>query len=273
MHTSIAGGLHLSLRRAHALKCSTLQIFTHNPRAWATAPVSERESRIFRKLRKELDLYPAFAHASYLINIASADEGLQKNSLALLAEEMERASRLGIEYVVLHTGTSYDPDGKLRAAESIRSALKGRRGGAGLLVENTSGKRGDVAPTIEDLALIIERSEGLVSGICLDSCHAFAAGYDIGLPAGVRKLSGEIEKKIGPGMLKLIHLNDSKGAYGSRADRHEHLGKGKIGFEALRRFVNHRLFRGAPVILETPKKNETDDVANLKVAKAMLGLI
>ncbi|MEJ2325143.1 MAG: deoxyribonuclease IV [Nitrospirota bacterium] len=270
VHTSIAGGLHLGLLRAHALGCNTLQIFTHNPRAWATAPLSEREKDHFTALRRELGLDPVFSHASYLINIASTDEGLRRKSQGLLATEMELADELGIDYVVLHVGGARDDEGRRRASSSIRSALKGRTGGAGLLLENTAGRRGDAGSDIQSLAAIMEGSGGLVSGICLDSCHAFAAGYDLRSSRGLRSLSDDIESRVGLGMLKLIHLNDSKGEAGSRRDRHEHIGRGKIGARALERFIRHKPFARTPIILETPKKSESDDAANLAAVRKML---
>jgi len=270
VHTSIAGGLHLSLRRAHALGCSTLQIFTHNPRAWSMNPLGAEEKRLFKSLRKKLGLDPVFAHASYLINIASPEGELRDKSLALLEAEMERADEVGADYVVLHTGVAHDPDGKLRAAEGIRRVFGGRAKGAGLLIENTAGRSGDIASSVEDLAWLIERSGGLVAGICLDSCHAFAAGYDLRAKGGAGRLSEEIERRIGAGALKLIHLNDSKGAVGSGRDRHEHIGEGGIGEEALRRFVNHGPFRRVPLILETPRKDDADDARNLAAVRRML---
>lgn len=271
VHTSIAGGLHLSLRRAHDLGCNTLQIFTHNPRTWHVTPIGEDERKLFRKLRSEFDLNPVFAHASYLINIASADRELREKSILLLAVEMERAGELGADHVVLHAGIAHDADGKHRTSRSIRKALKSLRGGGvGLLIENTAGRRGDISSSMEDLAWIIEHSAGLVSGICLDSCHAFAAGYDIRTVKGLKALSAEIENRIGMNMLKLIHLNDSRGAAGSGIDRHEHIGTGIIGSAALRRLVNHKPFRHKPIILETPKKNDADDLRNLAAVRRML---
>ncbi len=269
VHTSIGGGLHLSLRRAHRLGCTTVQIFTHNPRAWATSPIGETEKNLFRKLRKDLDLSPVYAHASYLINIASGDNVLREKSVRLLAEEMKRADELGADFVVLHTGVAHDPEGRRRAAESIRKALR-RKLSAGLLIENTSGKRGDIASSIREMAWLIEHTDGLIRGICMDSCHAFAAGYDIRTREGLKRLSDEIKQHLGTDMLKLIHLNDSKGAAGSRIDRHEHIGMGKIGAAALKRFIRHAPFRDIPIVLETPKENDTDDIENLKRVRRML---
>jgi len=270
VHTSIAGGLHLSLERAHELGCTTMQIFSHNPRGWATSPIEKSERDAFRRLRGKLDIQPVYAHASYLINIASPDDALRGRSVGLLKEEMKRADTLGIDYVVLHPGTAHEPDGRARAARSIREALGRRRTGAGLLIENTSGKRGDISSRVEDIAHLIEESGGKAAGICIDSCHAFAAGYDIRKAAGVKRLADEITSLIGPGAVKLIHLNDSKGDVGSGMDRHEHIGKGKIGRKGLRQLITHEIFADVPIVLETPKQGDEEDIMNISAVRDLL---
>lgn len=269
-HISIAGGLHLSLKRAQELGCSTMQIFTHNPRAWTTRPITILERDTFKKLRKNLGIDPIYAHASYLINIASYDNILRKKSILLLKEEMERADYLGLDYVVLHTGVAYDPKGKHRAVQSIKQALGNSKSGTRLLIENTVGKRGDIGSGIKDMAWLVEHSDGRIAGICMDSCHVFAAGYDIRDTAGIKRLSREIGKHIGFESVRLIHLNDSKGETGSLIDRHEHIGKGRIGRRALSLLINHKPFRNIPIILETPKRNDEDDIKNISTVKAML---
>jgi deoxyribonuclease-4 len=247
-----------------------MQIFTHNPRSWATRPIGKQKRDAFKELRKKFDINPVYSHASYLINIASPDKALRDMSVRLLREGIERASYLGVDYVVLHTGVAYDPKGRHRAASSIRKTLGSRKSGAGLLLENTAGKRGDIGSSIEDMAWLIEHLGGSVAGICMDSCHAFAAGYNIRDAVGIKKLSGEIGKYIGFEAVKLIHLNDSKGEAGSRIDRHEHIGRGKIGRVALKRLITHRPFLDIPVVLETPKKSNDDDIENLSIVRAML---
>jgi deoxyribonuclease-4 len=270
VHTSIAGGIHLSLQRAHRLGCTTMQIFTHSPRSWATAPIGRKEINSFRRLREELDISPVYAHASYLINIASSDSALRDRSARMLREEMKRADSLGLDYVVLHTGTAHDAEGRRRASRSIREVLRRRHSGAGLLIENTSGKRGDIASSMEEMAWLIEDSGGLAAGVCIDSCHAFSAGYDIRSAGGVQKLARQIKGLIGPGSLKLIHLNDSKGDVGSKIDRHEHIGRGKIGRDGLRRLIGHRFFAGVPIVLETPKESDEEDIDNLAAVREMI---
>jgi deoxyribonuclease-4 len=270
VHTSIAGGLHLSIVRAHDLGCTTAQIFSHNPRSWKTAAIGPDEVSFLKELRDELDVNPLFIHASYLINIASASDDLAERSAALLEEEMERADAVGAEYVVLHPGSAHDGEGKRRAGRTIREVLKGRGYRAGLLIENTSGKRGDIAPRVADMAEIMETAEGLVRGVCIDTCHAFAAGYDLRKQKTLQGFSDELEGQIGREDVCLIHLNDSKQPMGSGVDRHEHIGEGHIGARALGALLRHPTFRNAPVILETPKHHDEDDRKNLRKTRALL---
>ena len=274
VHTSIAGGLHLSLERAKALRCNTLQIFSHNPRGWTVKSISGEEAVIFKALRSRLQMIPLSIHTSYLINLASRDRDLQKKSIALLALEMDRADVIGAEYVVLHPGSSLGDDesrARKRATDALREVALLGHWKAGLLLENTAGERGDISPKMANLSEIISDVKGsLIAGVCIDTCHAFAKGYDIGSEEGIQNFSREIEKYIGLDKVKLIHLNDSKGDFMSGIDRHEHIGLGKIGMRGFRLFLNYSLFKDIPLILETPKKNETDDYQNLRKVRKMV---
>ena len=274
VHTSIAGGLHLSLERAKDLRCNTLQIFSHNPRGWAVKSISQEEVSTFKSFRSRLNMVPLSIHASYLINMASVDRDLQKKSVALLVTEMDRADVLGAEYVVLHPGSASGDDERSARKRAV-AALKevGLLGywKAGLLIENTAAERGDISSKIVNLSDIMNDVRGsLIAGVCIDTCHAFAAGYDIGTEEGIQHISEEIEKYIGLDKLKLFHLNDSKGNLGSGIDRHEHIGLGKIGARGFRLFLNFFLFKGIPLILETPKRSETDDSQNLRKVRKMI---
>ena len=237
VHTSIAGGLHLSLARANALGCNTVQIFSHNPRGWAVKKLSEDDVSAFKALRLSLDISPVFIHSSYLINMASRNVLLRRKSIELLVIEMNRADVVGADYVVLHTGSAAGEDesaARKRAIAALNEVLLSGKWKAGLLLENTAGERGDISSQVEDLAEIMNGVKGpLISGICFDTCHAYAAGYNIGEEGGIRPLSEEMKKHVGFDKIKLIHLNDSKGAAGSGRDRHEHIGYGKIGLKAL----------------------------------------
>ncbi|MEW6418702.1 MAG: deoxyribonuclease IV [Nitrospirota bacterium] len=274
VHTSISGGLHLSLERAKALGCSTVQIFSHNPRGWAVKTISEEDISMFKLLRQKFNISPVYIHTSYLINMASRDNILRKKSIDLFFIEMERADAIGADYVILHTGSASGDDERVareRAISALNEVASMGRWKAGLLIENTAGKRGDISSTIIDLSEILTGVRGtLISGVCIDTCHAFAAGYDIRDDIGIQKISDEIGRYIGFDNVKLVHLNDSKVNIGSGIDRHEHIGLGKIGTTGLRRFINFTPFEEIPLILETPKKKGSDDVMNLKKVRNMI---
>jgi len=276
VHTSIAGGLHLSLEKAYALGCNTLQIFSHSPRGWAVKEISHQDVSLFKSLRVKLDISPVYVHSSYLINIASENELLKKKSIAMLTTEMDRADEIGADYVVLHTGSASSDDKRSsmkRAISALNEIAQMKNWEAGLLIENTAGERGDISSTIPEMSEILRSvKNSFVSGICLDTCHAFAAGYDIRTGSGIRRIAGEIEQYIGFEKVRLIHLNDSKGTNGSRVDRHEHIGSGQIGEECLGRFISYKQLRDVPLILETPKKKESDDPVNLAKVRRMLGM-
>ena len=276
VHTSIAGGLSLSLERAHALGCNTMQIFSHNPRGWTIKEIPEEESARFKTLRQRLDISPVYIHTSYLINMASKDSILRSKSIAMLREEMNRADALGADFVILHTGSASGDDDCLsrqRAIAAVNEVAQTGTWQAGLLIENTAGEREDISSKITDLAEILNGVYGsLISGICFDTCHAFSAGYDMRDDEGIQKIVREIETPITMQKVKLIHLNDSKGERGSGIDRHEHIGLGKIGVAGLQQLIHSRPFCNVPVILETPKKQESDDPRNLRTVRKMLRL-
>jgi len=273
VHTSIAGGVHLSLERAKELGCNTMQIFSHNPRRWAVSDIPAETMAAFRKFREIHDIGPVFVHTSYLINLASGDADILRKSIQLMKRELDLADVLGAEYVVVHTGSLSEgsgEEGRRRAVAALRKMADEGEWETGLLLENTAGERGDITSRISDLAEIIADAETpLIAGITLDTCHAFAAGYDIKNGAGLSLLVREIEDHLGPGLVKLIHLNDAKKSLNSRVDRHWHIGEGEIGLEGLREFINHPAFRNIPLVLETPKKSEEDDPRNLKIVRSL----
>jgi deoxyribonuclease-4 len=274
VHTSIAGGIQLSLERAREIGCNTVQIFSHNPRTWSVTGIPEYSVNEFDKLRKAYDINPVFIHTSYLINLASTNNDVRGKSIKMLIQEMDIADMLNADYVILHTGSaSGDAEyvGRKRAIEALRKSLKGEKWKSKLLLENTAGERGDISSDIKDLAEIIDRTDSsVIGGICIDTCHAFQAGYDISGEEGLSEIVREIRTYIGFDRVKLIHLNDSKRAYNSRVDRHEQIGRGSIGKDGLRRFLNHHAFKNVPLILETPKKSENDDVRNLNIVRGLL---
>ncbi len=276
VHTSIAGGIHKSLEKAKALDCNTLQIFSHSPRAWAIKDIPPDEIRKFVTLKKTYVMSPVCIHTSYLINLASTKSDLRKKSINMVKFELDFADRVGAEYVVLHTGSASGDDpasARKRVIEALKEISHRNKRTSGLLLENTSGKKGDITSRMYEIAEIIEGvPAGLISGICLDTCHAFSAGYDIRNEKGIKILYEEIKKYYNKNAVKLLHLNDSKVPLGSGADRHEHIGKGTIGTKGIKRILLHPGFNTLPVILETPKKSDVDDIANLKQVKKLLGM-
>ncbi|MCC6347446.1 MAG: deoxyribonuclease IV [Nitrospirales bacterium] len=270
VHTSIAGGVSIALERAGELGCSTVQIFSHNPRQWQAVPLPEEQASRFRELRVLYGIDPVFIHTSYLINLAARSDEILEKSLRLLVREMDLADTLGADYVVLHTGSAQDSPGeaRARAVKALRRVAGEGEWKAGLLLENTAGERGDISSTIGELAEILTAAAvPLLAGVCLDTCHAFSAGYDV---ADSAELAAEIERNLGTAKVKLIHLNDSKRSLGARVDRHEHIGEGAIGGEGLKKFVSHPAFRAIPLVLETPKKSEDDDRRNLETVRRLL---
>jgi deoxyribonuclease-4 len=253
-----------------------MQIFSHNPRGWTIKEIPEEESARFKTLRQRLDISPVYIHTSYLINMASKDSILRRKSIAMLREEMNRADALGADFVILHTGSASGDDDCLsrqRAIAAVNEVAQTGTWQAGLLIENTAGERGDISSKITDLAEILNGVHGsLISGICFDTCHAFSAGYDMRDDQGIQMIVREIETHITMQKVKLIHLNDSKGERGSGIDRHEHIGLGKIGVAGLQQLIHSRPFCSVPVILETPKKQESDDPRNLRTVRKMLRL-
>jgi deoxyribonuclease-4 len=192
----------------------------------------------------------------------------------MLIQEMDIADFLDADYVILHTGSaSQDSEeiGRKRAIEALKRVASEKYWKAKLLLENTAGERGDISSHIKDIAEIIDKtSSPLIGGVVIDTCHAFAAGYDIKNEKGLSEFIKEIAVHIGLNNIKLIHLNDSKKGHNSHVDRHEHIGHGGIGKEGLKKFINHPAFKNIPLILETPKKSEEDDPRNLKIVRSLL---
>ena len=274
VHTSIAGGLPMSLERARELGCNTMQIFSHNPRGWTMKRKGVDEIAAFVKAREKYAISPVYIHTSYLINLASANPALAQKSMDMVLQEMDIADSIGAEYVVLHTGSASGEDAgnaRKRAIACLTSIAKRGEWKAGLLLENTAGERGDITSRIEEIAEIMEKVPGkLISGICIDTCHAFSAGYDIGKEDGIQLLLDETVRYIGIEKIRLLHLNDAKGTLGGGLDRHEHIGKGAIGISGFKCFLNHHIFSNIPLILETPKKSPDDDFKNLETVRKLI---
>jgi deoxyribonuclease-4 len=257
-HLSIAGGLPRAVDRAEASRCEALQIFTKSAGQWRARPLPPEEIARFRRRVEETGIRPVVAHNSYLINIAAASPVLRARSLAALGEELDRAEALGLDGLVMHPGshTTGTPDEGLRLiGDGIAALLKARpRGRTVILLEHTAGQGTNLGHRFEHLAAILERLDGSPRvGVCLDTCHLLAAGYDLCTPAGYRATFREFDRLVGLDRIKAFHLNDSKKPCGSRVDRHEHIGKGCLGLEPFRMLLNDRRFAKLPMLLETPK--------------------
>lgn len=280
VHLSIAGGISLAVDRAVELGINAFQCFGGNPRGWAQKPLTDEETEKFKAARTKADLWPIAIHTSYLINLSSPDAALFKKSVELFALEIERAQTLGVDYLITHLGSARGrgPDYAVKRSVSgvkaaIKKACKGKGRGLDILFENTAGAGTTTGSDIVQIGAIIESLEekldGVNLGLCFDTCHGFAAGYALKTKGEVEALVKIIKKAVGIKRLKVIHLNDSKGAFNSRRDRHEHIGKGEIkSFEA---FLNHKSIKGLPLILETPKESETDDKKNLAKVSKIIG--
>jgi deoxyribonuclease IV len=257
-HLSISGGLPRAVDRAVASRCEALQIFTKSAGQWRARVIPDDEMVLFRRRVADTGIHPVIAHNSYLINIAAAAPALREQSLAALLEEYDRADALGLQGLVMHPGsftTSTESEGLRLIASGLRALLRTRRRAAPLvLLEHTAGQGTNLGHRFEHLATIIEGLDGSVRvGVCLDTCHLLAAGYDICSEEGYVQTFREFDRLVGLDRLKAFHLNDSKKPCGSRVDRHEHIGKGCVGLEPFRRIVTDPRFAGLPMLLETPK--------------------
>jgi deoxyribonuclease-4 len=255
---SVAGGLPRAVDRAVAHGCDALQIFAKNANQWRGRIVPREEVRAFRVRVKASGIHPVVSHASYLINLATTNPALRTQSVEAMGDELDRAEALGLLGVVLHPGcytVGSEADGLTLIAENLLELLRARRRGKTMvLLEHTAGQGTSLGATFEQLAsLIAKMNDHPRVGVCLDTCHLIASGYDISSPEGYATTFKQFGRLVGFERLKMFHLNDSKKPLGSRIDRHEHIGAGCLGLEPFRRLVNDRRFRGLPMLLETPK--------------------
>ena len=255
---SVAGGLPLAVERAVAHRCDAFQIFAKNANQWRGRIVPPEEIRDFRARVEAAGIGPVVSHASYLINLATTNQALRRQSIGAMGDEMDRAEALGLLGVVLHPGCythGTEADAPRLIAEALIEVLSDRPGGRTMvLLEQTAGQGTSIGARFEHLAAILAEAHGDPRlGVCLDTCHLLAAGYDVCSPEGYADTFEQFDRLIGFERLKVFHLNDSKKPLGSRVDRHEHIGRGFLGLEPFRRLVNDRRFRGLPMLLETPK--------------------
>ena len=272
---SIGGGVHMSIQRARSIGCTAMQIFVKNNMQWFARPLSREEIRTFLKHSQHDELLSIFGHANYLINLATTNPQFRANSLRALSEELIRADQLKLPFLVIHPGAHLgtgEEAGLERIVESIDCVLHGiPKIKTRIALETTAGQGSCLGSKFEHLAYIISRvREPQRLCVCLDTAHIFAAGYDINSESAIRKTFREFDRVIGRDRLVAIHVNDSKTVRGSRVDRHEHIGKGKIGLNAFRFIMRNRHLSKIPKVLETPKgKDLREDVVNMKTLRTL----
>ncbi len=274
-HLSIAGGFDKAVRRARQIGCDCLQLFTQNCTQWANRKISTAEGEAFRKALRECAISHPIAHAGYLINLASPNPGLWKKSIRGLTGEIRRAAILGIQYLVIHPGsyTNGTPTNGIaricKALDEVRSRTANLK--VACLLETTAGQGTALGQRFEELADILAGVEDRSwLGICVDTCHLFAAGYPLFPEEAYEKTIGRLDLLIGCNLVKAVHLNDSRGDLGSRIDRHAHIGWGKIGLGAFALFLADKRLNPNPMYIETPKEvvdGQDMDVVNLRILR------
>ena len=277
IHTSIAGDITGALDLAHGLGANALQIFSSSPRMWPRGParIAEAEAARFRERRRELGLGPLVIHDNYLINLASPNPVLRTRSVQAFHQELVRALALGADFLVAHPGCGRESDTNTAInsiAQGLKQATRGLKlGDLTILLENTAGQGTSVGSRFEELKGILDACPDLPLGICIDTAHTFAAGWDLRTAEGLESALQAMDRTVGLDRVVVVHVNDSKTHLGSRVDRHENIGKGKIGLEAFGRILNHPLLAGRAFILETPIDKPGDDRRNVAALWKLLG--
>lgn len=269
-HLSIRGGVENAPATAFALGYGCFQLFVSNSRSWKSKSMENSSVLAFKKMASSSNAV-AFAHMPYLCNLASPNADVYAKSKHMLADNLARCEVLGIRYLVLHLGSHLGRGyeyGATRISTALSDALP-KGGNVTLLLENTSGYTNSIGSTMEEIGDIMKRVDSKNIGLCMDTCHAFAAGYDFNAN-GASVLAKDIAKYIGPSLLKLVHLNDAKFPAGSKRDRHWHIGRGYIGTGGFRKLFHEPLFQKGPYIMETPVNDEGDEAVNMEAAKRII---
>lgn len=274
-HVSIAGTLAKAIGRAEERTCTTCQIFTQNPRGWKVKPLTEEDAAAFREAVRESGINPVVAHMPYLPNPASPREEVWEKSVAAIVTEVERCRMLDIPYLVTHLGSSLgspEDEARERAITAIGKGAAASDEEVMILLENTAGTKNSIGTTFEEIAMIMDgvKSHGPV-GVCFDTCHAFAAGYDLRTPETTDAVIQNFDTAIGLSHLKVVHLNDTISTLNGRRDRHEHIGLGEIGMEGIRSVVTHPALCRLPFICETPVDDRRDDYGNIACVRDLAG--
>ncbi len=258
-HVGVSGPPVSAILNGIDAGCETIQMFPGSPQQWGTKPVSDEDALEFRVARESADIHPVFIHSIYLVNMAAPSESIFNRSISSLSSSLEKADRLGAAGVITHIGNHKgegEEFGLRRISEAITASLLARPTEAMLILETTAGAGTSIGDTFEQFGAVFDRAgrpERL--GFCLDTCHVFAAGYDIRTAAGIDGMLEEMDRFIGIEKLKVIHMNDTGSKPGSHLDRHAHIGQGIIGMDAFRYMVNHEALRHLPAIVEVPHEN------------------
>jgi deoxyribonuclease-4 len=277
VHLGTAGGVSNTVLRAKEIGANTFQIFSSSPRMWRASAVDPDQAERLRELRAQYDVGPLVIHTSYLVNLCSVTEEVRRKSVDAFRGEMQRALKLGAEYLVLHPGSwkgMTRHEGLKIAAESIERAIDGlpwQGTQFSILIENTAGAECSLGGSFDQVAelVMLLRNHAPVA-VCLDTCHTHVAGYDIVSDEGYEETMIQIEATVGFDAVRVWHCNDAKAARGSRLDRHQHIGQGTIGKEAFRRLVNDPRFAQAAFIAETPVDDDGDEASNVQVLRTLV---
>jgi len=275
-HISIRGSIDRAVDRALEIGCDTFQLFTRNPRSWSFTPLDEGEVEAFREKLRRSPLEPVFSHMPYILNLASPEREVYEKSIESLKEEIRRCEALGVEYIVTHLGSHKGTgihEGIRRVAEAVKRTLGETEGDVVILLENGSGAGTQVGSRFWEIGEMLRLIDDDRVAVCLDTCHAFAAGYEWRTPRGLEETLTEFDEAIGLENLILLHLNDSVGELGSGIDHHEHIGLGEIGEGGFRLILNDKRLRRLPIIMETPIDERRTDRENLLKAKELAGLL
>ena len=275
-HQRTGKGLDEAIERAAGIGCEAIQVFAANPSAWQTRAIPAETAAVFRSQAARHGIHPAVIHTQYLLNLSTSDEAIYSKSVDALADSLVRADALGAEFVVTHIGSHRGlgtESGVSRVTAGVRRVLEESGSPAVLLLENSAGGGDLVGGQFEDLRAILD---GLAEfrdrlGICLDTAHLWGAGYDVSTPEAAEGIVAEFDSAVGLGWLKLIHMNDSRSALGSRSDRHANIGQGEIGIEGIRALMRHPALAETTVIIETPAPTPEDHARDIALLKEMRG--
>lgn len=271
-HMSVAGGYYKAIERGVSIGCTTIQIFTKSNRQWYAKPINEQEINQFKQAKKQHNLHSIVSHAGYLINLASTNPDTLKKSISSLAQEIERCDLLEIPYLVLHPGGGENKKKGIYQVSVILDELLSKQSKKiTILLETMAGQGNSLGSTFEELAEIYQAINHKTQvGFCVDTCHIFTAGYDMRTQETYHNTWHLFDTLLGLSKLKVIHVNDSKKELRSRIDRHEHIGKGKIGLEGFSLLFNDNRFIDVPKILETPKESIEEDLLNMQTIESVI---